>query len=309
MPAMLDLRTTEADARAPLASSTVPGQRIERRRGRIGSVDLHWVELGAGSPVILVHGFTRSHRVWLPVARRLAKHHRVYALDLPGAGGSGRPDAPYTLEWHAERVDEWMGHLGLTNVDAAGHSYGGAVLQWLLIVNRARLRRVALVSSGGLGTEVTLALRLASLPGILARVADPAVAVADALLARWPTGPLKLARSWVSDNAAPGTGRALGRAVRNVIDVRGQRRSFYDYTNLIDELPPMRVFWGAEDRTIPASHGERLASALDHCDFVAFPGCGHSPPRERPRELSRELLDFFGEPSLPTPKFLNSALS
>jgi pimeloyl-ACP methyl ester carboxylesterase len=263
----------------PNLSAEATPWRPLRKRARVGEVDLHWAELGHGSPVVLVHGFTRSHRVWLPVARLLAKHHRVYAIDLPGAGGSGRPDAPYTLEWHAERLEDWMGHLGLENVDAAGHSYGGGVLQWLLLVNRARVRRLALVSSGGLGADVHPWLRLASLPGVLERVADPAVAMAEAVLARFPSSPLKLARSWLTDNVTPGTGRALARSVRNVIDLRGQRRSFYQHVSGVEELPPMRVFWGADDRTIPMTHGERLAGALENCELVSFPACGHSPPR------------------------------
>src|SRR5687767_14533441 len=94
----------------PIAAEAL--SRPLRKRVRVGEVDLHWAELGRGSPVVLVHGFTRSHRVWLPVARLLAKRHRVYAIDLPGAGASGRPDAPYTLEWHAECLENWMAHLG-----------------------------------------------------------------------------------------------------------------------------------------------------------------------------------------------------
>lgn len=271
------------------------------RRARVGGVDLHWVEAGRGTPVVLVHGFTRSHRVWIPVARRLAKTHRVFAVDLPGAGESGRADAPYTLEWNAECLDKWLDHLGVGPVDAAGHSYGGGVLQWLLLVNRARIRRLALVSSGGLGPDVALWLRIASLPGVLDRALDPMVSLARAVLARWPARPLKLARSWLVDNQARGTGRALGRSVRNVIGLRGQTRTFYDHAARVAELPPIRIFWGEDDRTIPAVHGERLAAALSHCDFVRFANCGHSPPRERAGELARALAEFFAAESLPTP--------
>lgn len=84
--------------------------------------------------------------------------------DLAGHGYSGRPDAPYTLSWHARILIQWMRKLSMPRAHVAGHSYGGGVAQWMLLEDRKRVRRLALVCSGGLGREVAVGMRLASFP-------------------------------------------------------------------------------------------------------------------------------------------------
>ena len=62
-----------------------------------GGTPISWTEMGAGDPLLLVHGFQESNRTWRRVAPRLAESFHVLMPDLPGHGLSGRPDAPYTL--------------------------------------------------------------------------------------------------------------------------------------------------------------------------------------------------------------------
>src|SRR5277367_5501594 len=141
---------------------------------RVQGCDLHWVELGQGAPLVLLHGLCDSHRTWSKVAPLLARHRRVLMLDLAGHGLSERPDASYALEWHARMVGAWLEALGLESVDLVGHSYGGGVALWMMLLEqRARIRRLALVAAGGLGRDVSFALRLASLPIVVERFGQP----------------------------------------------------------------------------------------------------------------------------------------
>ncbi|TMA40054.1 MAG: alpha/beta fold hydrolase [Deltaproteobacteria bacterium] len=98
----------------------------------LGEVTLHWTEVGEGPPVLLLHGLNDSHRTWREIWPRLPGR-RVLMLDLPGHGMSGRPDAPYTLDWNATQVARFIERLDLRNLDVVGHSYGGGVAQWLLL--------------------------------------------------------------------------------------------------------------------------------------------------------------------------------
>src|SRR3954468_22722392 len=132
----------------------------------LDEVSLHWTEAGAGRPIVLLHGLNDSHRTWRDIWP-LLPGRRVLMLDLPGHGLSGRPDAPYTLDWNATQVARWMERLDLRDADVVGHSYGGGVAQWLLLKCRSRIRRLGLLASGGLGREVDPWLRLASLPFVV----------------------------------------------------------------------------------------------------------------------------------------------
>ncbi|MCC6524943.1 MAG: alpha/beta fold hydrolase, partial [Polyangiaceae bacterium] len=228
-----------------------------RSIARIHDVDLHWTEVGQGRPLVLLHGLTDSHLTWSRVSPQFAATHRVLAPDLAGHGLSGRPDASYALAWHAEVMGAWLDALGLDDIDLVGHSFGGGVAQWLVLTHAARIRRLGLVAAGGLGREVSLALRLCSLPGVVERLGQPFMRLGTRLgIAAAGCGyePEELdTLSWMNDR--PGSARALARTVRDVIDLGGQHRHFLDRAGEIEALPPIAVFWGDRDPVIPIEHG------------------------------------------------------
>lgn len=88
--------------------------------------------------------------------------------DLPGHGLSGRPDAPYTLPWYAAVVSAWMEAIGVPSAHVCGHSLGVGIAQWMVLDCRHRIDRLGLVCPGGLGREVGMAMKYATLP-LLAR--------------------------------------------------------------------------------------------------------------------------------------------
>src|SRR5256885_14828056 len=195
----------------------------------LDEVTLHWTEVGEGLPVLLLHGLSDWHRTWREVWPRLPGR-RVVMLDLPGHGMSSRPDAPYTLDWNATQIARFLDPLDLRNLDLVGHSYGGGVAQWLLLKCRPRIRRLALLSSGGLGREVYPWLRLASVPFLIEHFGQ-----------RWmgPIAGFAMARATTSDARAEialltsylrqsGSARAFSRTVRDVIRWRGQTREPLD---------------------------------------------------------------------------------
>src|SRR4051794_6807641 len=81
---------------------------------RANDTSIAWGELGQGEPLILLHGLGDSHRTWRRVAPQLSSRFRLLMPDLPGHGLSGRPDAPYTLEWYAETMARWMDDIGVS---------------------------------------------------------------------------------------------------------------------------------------------------------------------------------------------------
>lgn len=273
---------------------------IESRRARASGVELHWIEAGAGPPLVLIHGLADSHRTWRHVLPVLAQHRRVYALDLPGHGLSERPDASYDLGWHARTVAQWCDYLDLEDVDLVGHSFGGGVAQFMLLSHAARIRRLALVSAGGLGREVHPALRLIALP-LATRLIQPFMRLGTSLGTRVVGGPAFIAaerRLLSLMNDVPGSARAFARTTRGVIGLTGQTVHFLDHARRIPALPPMRLFWGDRDPVVPWKHGIEALDYLSDVRLVRFPGAGHFPHISEADRFAAELLAFLGDPTV-----------
>lgn len=280
-----------------------PGSARISQRSHVTAVagtEIAWTEQGRGEAIILLHGIGDSGRTWVRVAPLLAEHYRVLVPDLPGHGRSGRPDAPYTLAWFADVLAAWMMRIGLRRAHVVGHSFGGGVAQWLLIEHRAQVDRLALVAAGGLGREVTFGLRLAAIP-FPERFCTPAAMWLSTLLgllaSRKILGYPGLAeiRESARLNGMEGTGRAFCRTVRGVIDTSGQHMQTRAGVGSVPTLPPIALFWGAEDRIIPVDHGRLALTLFRGATLDVYPRCGHYPHLQEAARFAAELLSFLAD--------------
>jgi pimeloyl-ACP methyl ester carboxylesterase len=267
----------------------------------VEGVQLHWATLGAPGahpPVMLVHGLMDSHLSFREVAKDLARDRVVVLPDLPGCGLSGRPDASYELQWHAQVIAALIRRLDHAQLDVVGHSFGGGVAQMLLLECPERIRRVVLVASGGLGREVGFWLKFATFPHFVEHYGQPFMAFgtrralghAHDEMARLDVNTL------AAMNAKRGTARAFSRTVRDVIGFGGQTRHFLHRAGEVTSFPPMAVFWGERDALIPIAHGRSFVAQVDGARFKAFADAGHYLHQERPVEFAAALREFLDAP-------------
>ncbi len=268
----------------------------------VGGVNLHWIEIGdsdANPPLILLHGLSDCYSTWKHITADLARDRRLLIPDLPGHGYSARPDASYGIQWHASIIAQWLDLLDFQQVDCAGHSFGGGVAQMLLLECPQRIRKLALLSSGGLGREVAFELRLASIPWIFEKLGQPFMAT-GMLMALWHIDD-SLSKEHITElckiNSQKGSARALARTVGDVINWRGQTRGFSERAHEIADMPPIGLFWGDLDRIIPIAHARKLVEALDDTSLEVFEGCGHFPHHEQPQCVVVAFRDFFNTPA------------
>src|SRR5918995_3310323 len=120
---------------------------------------------GSGPAIVLIHGMVNSSRHWEAVATRLADRYTVIAPDLVGHGDSATPRGDYSLGAHAAVIRDLLSALGIERATMVGHSLGGGIAMVYFWQFPNRVERLALVSSGGLGREVSPLLRTAALPG------------------------------------------------------------------------------------------------------------------------------------------------
>src|ERR687883_600361 len=142
-------------------------------------IDLHGHDVvyrmgGSGPRVVLAHGMLNSPRHWENVALRLADRYTVIAPDLIGHGDSAAVRGDYSIGAHAASIRDMLAVIGIDRATIVGHSLGGGVAMQFFYQFPQRTERLVLVSSGGLGREVSPLLRCAALPGASALLAAAA---------------------------------------------------------------------------------------------------------------------------------------
>ena len=105
----------------------------------------------AGPPLVLLHGVGDNALDWQWVMPTLARTRRVYALDLPGSGGSINPDIDYSPAFFTQFLSAFLDALEIERTAVVGNSLGGLVSLRLALSEPSRVSALGLVASAGLG--------------------------------------------------------------------------------------------------------------------------------------------------------------
>jgi len=264
---------------------------------------LAYTTAGSGEPLLLVHGLGGTRRTWRHVIHTLAATHTVIAPDLPGHGDSDAPAGDYSLGAHAAALRDLLVALGYPTATVIGHSLGGGIGMQFAYQFPDRINRLVLISSGGLGTEVTPMLRAATLPGAqlvvegLAHVPDgvtrrlllPAMSILPGVVAGEDADPLADGLRGLADGRQR---HAFIHTARSVINWRGQAVSAARQLSLMRDLPVL-VAWGSHDKTIPPHHQQAAVRQLPHAHLLEITGAGHYPHETAPDRLLPPLHAFL----------------
>ena len=252
---------------------------------------------GSGPPMVCLHGFTGSWRVWELVLADLERHHDVLAPTLPGhAGGPPVGDRVTTDEMLAG-VEQMLDDAGFATAHLVGNSLGGYIA--LRLAQRGRAESVvALAPAGGWAAgDPALAQTLgwftewqAAFRAIAPHV-DAVVATAEgrrratsALTTRFDHIPPALVAHVINATAfCPGTQPLIDTALREGYHLDAERI-----------MCPVRVVWGTQDTLLPwpSSAARYRHDWLAHADWVELDGVGHCPQLDVPLETAQLILGF-----------------
>jgi pimeloyl-ACP methyl ester carboxylesterase len=248
---------------------------------KAGDVRLHYVEHGSGpEPLVFVHGYTSSRRVWEHILPRLPGQYRAFAFDLRGAGESDKPEGGYGPPIFAEDIHLATLALGLDSFTYIGHSMGGVTGMQLAVSHPQRLRRLVLVApapSGGVTTDPADHTLMKAIRGNreLRRRTIRALAVR-------PTADSEIERR-IEDNLRwPEAAYDEAWEAMRHIRISGEVARI--------ETPTLMVV-GDRD-TLRAANLED-AQRIPNCALQVFYRVGHEIPHDVPDELVAVLDDFI----------------
>jgi pimeloyl-ACP methyl ester carboxylesterase len=260
-----------------------------------------FVKAGTGPALLLLHGLGCDHTTWLPVIATLSRRYTVIAPDLLGHGRSAKPRADYSLGGYANGMRDLLTVLGIDKVTVVGHSFGGGVAMQFGYQFPERTERMVLVAPGGLGPEVSPAIRAITLPGFhqaMGLVTLPGVRqLTQTTLRALAASGVPKARDLdevaeiVGSFRDPRARAAIRHVVSAVVDWRGQIVTMVDRAYLTEAMP-MCVIWGSDDAVIPVGHAAVAAELAPGATVEVIRGAGHFPHKDHPQRFVRILNDF-----------------
>jgi len=245
-------------------------------------VSLHVEQRGSGPPLVLLHGFTQTGRLWGPFGDMVARDHTLILIDLPGHAGSD--EARADLATTADLVRDAVGvSIGRERCDLLGYSLGARVALHVATGTDLDIARLVLIgATGGMEDPAARERR---------READDATATAleasgdvDAFIAGWLSGPMFSRLADAAQTAERRRNSAAGLASSLRLAGTGTQEPLWDR---IPELATPLLALAGTDDTRFAAHAFRLARAAPQGVASLIPGGGHAVHLAQPDQVGR----------------------
>ncbi len=250
---------------------------------------------GSGPPLVCLHGFTGTWRMWELVLPALERHHDVLAPTLPGHAGGPRLPEVLSDDALPDAIEAVMDRAGFERAHLVGNSLGGFLALQLAARGRAS-SVVALAPAGGWAEKdaafhqtLDYFIEMRELMATLAPHADTVAASAEGR---------RRATQLITTNCEHIPANLVAHLIVGVAGCREARR-MVDYARqaswdlAADQIDcPVRIVWGTEDRLLPwpANAARYRHEWLPHADWVVLDGTGHCPQLDLPLEAAQLIL-------------------
>lgn len=271
----------------------MPGEPKSATFAEVAGARVRYLDTGAGSPVVMIHGFASAIENWTPVLPAVARNHRVLALDLKGFGWTDRPPGDYSPQAQADLVLALMDQRGIKKAAIVAHSWGSSIALALALKAPERVTRIALYDAWVYEEQLPPYFHWARADGVGETLfsmfyrerTDERVALAF------------YDRKYITEEFVEAVEGALdrpGTTAAALAAVRGQRYAAFqrEYRNV---KQPTLLMWGREDLVTTVNFGERLSRDLPSSRLIVYPRCGHFPMIEAREASNRDLASFLDQ--------------
>lgn len=243
---------------------------------------IHSSERGTGAPIVLIHGFGATHRVWDSLISSLPRQARTIAYDLPGHGLSLETPGAGSAKFAAKSILADLARRGIEAAHVVGHSMGGAVATLMALTDPHRVASLTLLAPGGFGPEINGMLlrryaQAASSDEI--RVSLAAMSGKDATVSDETLRPYLDMRSRTGQ-----TEKLL--EIASAIS-RDDRQGVIPMELLADLTMPITVLWGTDDPVLPFAQTASLPASFT---LREIPRAGHMLIGEVPALVRETIL-------------------
>lgn len=261
----------------------------------IQGVSLHYTCSGAGEPVLLISGLGASAEMWARQTSAFESKHTVVRFDNRGAGRSGAPEGPYSIQVMAAEAVQLLDALDIPAAHVVGASMGGMIAQEVAIQYPDKALSLTLIATQCGGPH--------------AFVAAPESAAAVEELATFKMTPQERARGWVPYTLSADFREASPDLVEEYVRIsalyppstEGLRAQWaalmsYDSWERLELVTaPALILQGSADLLVPAENADVLGVRIPNARVEILDGVGHSLAFEAAESANQLMLEFFAQ--------------
>jgi pimeloyl-ACP methyl ester carboxylesterase len=250
--------------------------------------------MGAGKPMVLVHGTPFSSQVWRRIAPILARFRQVFYFDLVGYGMSEqRAGQDVSLGVQNRLLAALLKHWRLVKPDMVAHDFGGATVLRAALLDQCEYRSLMLIDPVAVapwGSPFVRHVRaheaaFTSLPSY----------IHEAIVNAYLQGAVNrtLALETLRIYSSPWMGEPGQAAFYRQIAQMDQRHTDEVQPRYGELHLPVSILWGEEDEWIPVDRGLELSVMIPGARFTRVSGSGHLMQEDAPEAIIGELMDFL----------------
>lgn len=247
-----------------------------RKKCEVNNKILSYIEIGAGQPIVFIHGWGRTGEDFMPLIESLNEGYRMIAIDLPGHGASEEPEGDLSLDGIAKTIAQLFVQLKIENPILVCHSYGARVA---IKLAEQKVVTNKLVFTGGAGIEqkpFSFKVKVLHYKFMKLLVKTPFYKQYQADL---------FANSGSVDykNASPVMKQVMSLAVSE------------DLTKSLPKIENQTLlFWGENDDATPLWHGQLMHEKIVNSTFISKPNLTHYAFLEASDEFNQTVKQFIG---------------
>lgn len=265
----------------------------------MGECELHYLDEGEGDVILFAHGTPEWSFAYRHVIGNLRQEYRCVAPDMLGFGLSEKPPGEeYTCKAHAERLEQFIGKLGLQRITLVANDFGGSVALHYAVRNPEHVRAILLTNTWcwSLANDPHYARPARITRTLLGRFMYRQLNFPVAVMPSAYGDRKKLTREIHSHyrNALPDAASRIGTYAfaRELMDAGSWWESIRQQLDVLHGIPKA-VVWGMEDKFVPPYELARWKDLFPDARVVTLPGTGHFVHEEQPEELTAGIRSLI----------------
>ena len=247
--------------------------------------DTHIGDEGKGFPLVLVHGFLGSSRMWKPQIDFFKYHFRVITPDLPGFGRSNKAKSCNNIQSIANFLLDRLEEKKIDKFHLLGHSMGGMIVQEMAKKSGGKISKLVCYSTGPRG----------EMPGRFETVDQSRENIKKNGL---EVTAKNIAQTWfVLGEKAKYFDLCLEAGKQTSIEAADNAliaiKNWHGVKNLQDIKNNTLIIWGDKDKSYNLEQAQTLEKNISDSNLVIFKGCAHNVHLEQPDQFNHTIKDFL----------------